>query len=500
MENGLGKDTDRVKYIISSIIHLNTRYQNQEEFVNLNFKFLGNVINQNKVKPLLQFLLDKKIIETDNQYIVGKKSKGYTLTKQYLNSGYKQEEIKNKFILKKLNRQSVEPSIDSDPILAQVNNLMKRVYIHPDVKYYIKSLIGKPHPKKSRKKFTKHHYDNYCYMINQFRNQNWYNKRDRKTGRLFNSLCNLPKLMREYMFVDGKPLEEIDVGNMQPLGLVALIEKFLNNPSKNLHEDYYVEQLLLKTSGLTPYNSINEMMELKYLRNSEFINEFELYKKLVFNNKLYHFLIEKYKEFFNTSISKADLKTKFFTFILFGNFKYHSPIDMIALFRELFPKIWSIICDLKEENGYKYISLMLQKTEADIIINKVFVKYIHENPKAFLFPIHDAILTTPEHSEVLIERIKEEFEKIGLFSKVEKKSKNAIVQKINNQNFFYFNNSILLNKVKSIINKPQSTQLKQITIYHNTILYKLQSSLMNIIFDFSRVKGKLYIQSRSLII
>jgi hypothetical protein len=500
-ENNLNKHIDRLKYIINLLVqktNLDVRYENEQKYINLNFKFLGKVVNQNNVKPLITFLLEKGIIETDNQYITGKKSKGYALTKEYSRREYIEEKVTNKFILKQLNKIFTEEKrkIESDPILSTIEKMMKRVYINPDVKYYLKSLIGKTHPKYKNKKFKKNDFYKYCYKYRQFLKHNWFNVKDEKTGRLFNTINNMPKIIREFMFVDGKPLEEIDVGNMQPLGLVILIDEFLKNPTKRIKESYDEEQYLLKKSGLNPYSSIREMMDLKFTKNSKFLEEFEMYKYLVFNNKLYDFLRGKYEKYFGTEISKAKLKQRFFTFILFGNFNQYAPIDIIELFRSLFPTIWSIIYDIKVENGHKYASLKLQKIEADIIINKVFTKYIQDHPKAFLLPIHDAILTTPEHSDILIERIKEELLKIGLSSKVEKKSKNHLYHKLNNKIII---KSKLINNIKSIINQTNNNYNKylSITTYHTTI-YKLTTSFMNIIFKSCNSSNRFYIDFRNL--
>ena len=78
------------------------KYAKKKLFIPVNYSLLRKFIPAASLKKIIEILLKEKIIETDNQYYVGKKSKGYRLTKNYAFTSFKKIEINDELVLNSL--------------------------------------------------------------------------------------------------------------------------------------------------------------------------------------------------------------------------------------------------------------------------------------------------------------------------------------------------------------------------------------------------------------
>lgn len=475
------KDIPRMEYIISKIVHKkfeDDRYKNDEDYIRLKFDYLGKVINQKKVKILIDFLIKTGIIECDNHYIKGGKSKGYNLTKKYRDNGYRRILVSNKFILKNLKKLKLinEQNIESDYILSKTKEQMQKVCIHPVAKEYVKKLIGKPHPKADRN-FTKKDTYRYLSKIRAFNNHEWYLKRDVNTGRVFNNITNMPKVVREFMQVNGEPLIEIDISNAQPLMLLKLIDDYFNY-AEHLKEDFKIDNYLNQIDNVKDNITFEEFIKLKYGDNVK------AYKKIVQDGTFYQYLIDTYNEMFDEKISKKNLKISFYTLILFSDSKDSWKSKLLLIFKKMFPDIWTIICKIKEINGYKYVSKQLQTLEAKLMIENIYKSLLKEHSDIFLLPIHDAIITQKKHSAVVINKIKETFSSFGLDCSIKINEPSQIFSKLKNKTISKTNHLFNI-----FINKTKLNQLnKTLNKYH----YKYIQNIYTLMTTFLMIRDRKY--------
>ncbi|MBK9333950.1 MAG: hypothetical protein IPM96_16465 [Ignavibacteria bacterium] len=107
---------------------------------------------------------------------------------------------------------------------------------------------------------------------------------------------------------------------------------------------------------------------------------------------------------------RQKFKKDFFGKVFFCNSNDKYVYKETKLFRELFPNVYKVILHYKKED-YKQLAINLQKTEANLMINKVCKRISEERPDIFVTTIHDSILTTSENKDYICNIILNEFEK-----------------------------------------------------------------------------------------
>lgn len=223
-----------------------------------------------------------------------------------------------------------------------------------------------------QKKMTKELACYYQMFIDRFNNDKFFHV-DYKTGRIYSTLSNLPKMLRPYLRIDGKPFVELDISNSQPLILCLLYRKWCEYNRIDVQPDGIEYQILCET-GQFYYNFEN------------YVND---------NN------VPVFKTF----------KTDVFTRIFF-NKEYGSLTQYQRLFKTRFPSVFQCIQDIKKPH-YKEVAKKLQKYEADLIIKKIANRLLEEGITTF-YTIHDCIAITPEYQEMALKVMHEEFENEGI--------------------------------------------------------------------------------------
>jgi hypothetical protein len=83
---------------------------------------------------------------------------------------------------------------------------------------------------------------------------------------------------------------------------------------------------------------------------------------------------------------------------MYGETK-HSKISQYFL--DNFPSINKFIEELKEVNGYIFLSQELNRIEAHLVLDVISAEFCQENPKAIVYTIHDNIATQIAYIDVL---------------------------------------------------------------------------------------------------
>ena len=102
---------------------------------------------------------------------------------------------------------------------------MQRVTLDMKVKDFLKQL-----PLES---MTQQDY--YERAVENIQLKEWFFATDQRSGRVFNNITGLPKKLRPFLRLDGKPLVETDVANCQPFLLLGL---YGNEPEREQFQEW----------------------------------------------------------------------------------------------------------------------------------------------------------------------------------------------------------------------------------------------------------------------
>lgn len=215
-------------------------------------------------------------------------------------------------------------------------------------------------------------YSHWCAVIDEIVSGNYNLRVDhQKTGRVFTVVSNMPRELRPFLRINGKPLVEIDVSNSQCL--VFCIYLLRHYGSQNLPEDvaHYID----------------------LCQRGEFYKEVE---KLVVTE--------------GEEVDDDTFKSTFFGKIFFStetiNYKWRQRFDVA------FPHVSRAISAAKVQN-YKELSIMLSNLESEILIKGV-AAHLYRSEVCEFTTIHDSILCTAEAFDECYNAMRNEFLAHGL--------------------------------------------------------------------------------------
>jgi hypothetical protein len=188
--------------------------------------------------------------------------------------------------------------------------------------------------------------------------------------RVHTNITNLKSSLRQFLRYKDQKLVNIDIVNSQPL-ILLLTKPFLSSIRCALLNDF--------DNGLDLFN----------------------YKSLVEHGRLYDFIMNKLEV-----DNRGEFKEQFFKEIFFGK-------KVGSYFWQLFPSVAKLLLDIKKSD-YRTLAWMMQRAEADIIINRICRRIMTEHPNLFISTIHDSILTIESGVGKIKTIISEEFGQLGL--------------------------------------------------------------------------------------
>lgn len=194
-------------------------------------------------------------------------------------------------------------------------------------------------------------------------------------GRMHTNFTVLKSSIRKTcLHINNEPLSEVDIDNSQPLFLMKIISD-------------------MKPIGID-------------------VNEFKLFKVLTTTGRFYRHIM-------NQSVIKEKKVAKTLVYKVFFGKNYSNKADNI--FKSIFPTIHNFIKEYKKQNlfnleledQYKVLSHQLQRSESNLIYNVIVKEIMDKHPEIPLITIHDSIMFTRKHTEIVSEiferNIKKEF-------------------------------------------------------------------------------------------
>ncbi|OON70293.1 hypothetical protein [Hymenobacter sp. CRA2] len=390
------KHVDKYHYILH-LIYIARKVDKRNtsaSFINLNAKLLEAVLHARDYLTYIEYWIEQGVIECDNRYIPGEKSKGYRFTKAYQEARVKRVPIKDaKFRAKLTSRKQLylNKTDWSDTTLSFLHHNLKAIrvdavralnFAHELSKNEEWMNARRERRKKGRKstsskegKVEKPKFNDFNMAVYGLVSEDYFFTRDKIGKRVHNNFVNFPSALRSFLYLDdGEQLVNLDVRNSQPLMLCVLLK-----------QHYEGHKLPLDV-----YKYIDECEKGKF---------YECFADAV------GVPIKNRKKF----------KQALFTNVFFG--KNMSCVKSRA-FRGLiahYPNVASFITEFKRKD-HKSLAIALQRVESEIIIDDVIdslAKEYHPND-FFALTIHDSICTTLSNRDEVMGRMKQAFERKGI--------------------------------------------------------------------------------------
>jgi len=466
---GFKPNEDKVYYFLSQILSLYPLQQSNRleygDYTFLNAQQLKKAIG-NETKSLVDWLISSGVIESDNHYIKGMKSKGYRLTPYYANALPCERLIKKSTIVVNLYResmiarktkrkfpklhrhiQSLEIDVEGakscsykkfrNTIDAYSEELRLYEKKKSKLKYKTKSLLKptNPHLRLS---------SDLC-QIEKLRVKHFTFIQDDTSGRLHTNLTSIRSDLRGYITCGGTKLVSVDIANSQPMLSCALFNKeaFWGirsgknlNEAKNITISNSLENLGQSKSSnrfsceqLAPQiykDVINDVMQYFNCPSSIMIpkrlgateNTMSVdYMELCESGSLYELL--EYKALRESSarmaLSKQQVKAQVFQVLFTSNKFIGQPeANPKRIFRGMFPQVYDLLAMVKKKYSPN-LPILLQKIESKLILERIVTRIELEKPFLQIYTIHDSVVS-PIGSELYVQSImKDEIHKaLGL--------------------------------------------------------------------------------------
>ena len=439
---------DNIAYLLHLITYLPSvkkdyDYEENYGFVPINKKKLQSMGIHN-YNEYINYLKNYNVIHVGTRYIVGEQSRGIKFTNIYAFSKVIPYSIKKKTLIKAIfkNKQVFIDSAENEyPYLNKwwdvkkihINYERAKTYLDEKLtqdrqtfceKYqmteeeYLQEQRNRRRRRRNKTKYPTYQYNSAFMLINRLHKKEYFMKIDETAGRYHTIFTQLPKELKQFVTFDGKQLVGIDLTNSQPLLATALLDKeiFVSNPilieTIIRFNPFYQEQQTTMLVNLIEENQ-NKTDVLEYKRivaNGQFYEEFGL---LLQQNGLIPETITDKEEV--RKIAKEATFTSFFA----SNFDFKS-IKAMQHFYNTFSNVYTIFSMIKyaalgtkkKEKVHKALSVSLQALEAELFLNRICKRIDEINPNIPIFTIHDSIITTTEHQNLVKQIISEEVFKI----------------------------------------------------------------------------------------
>lgn len=356
-------------YVVSNIRirHILDRRYLKTDFVPVNLDLLRTLISFQEATAILDNLITVGVLETDNKVIVGTKSKGYRLTESFQTAKWSLTEIKDLKLAEKLSKKQTE-------IKDEINKHGKGYQI---VNYWLNELeINSRNAKRYIDKLedtTDKQNETYSKSVEMIEKKQFHRSVDTKAKRFHNNLTNLSTPLRRFLSIDGKELWGTDLTSSQPVFMAILM---LSQPNVDKEE-------------------------------------LERFTKCVCDGNFYEYLAEQG----GLNLDLTDFKTrKDFKQKIFGGCLFDRNRVKLSkwekVFQKSFPTILEVVRQLKKKDHNSF-AIMLQKAEA-----KFFFQAVEESDKVIgkgiapMCTIHDSIVSTKEHIDIVQQVLENQFEKL----------------------------------------------------------------------------------------
>lgn len=372
------------------------------------------------------YLIKNKVLETDNCFTMGKKSKGYRFTQKYRVEP-KKVFVSEPKLIQKLNAWystqdysyrgssvgSGTTKIDADECSVAPDQYLniarwynpsiitidaQAAHSYNRMMYEYKKDDRALWDREAKTDGSQRLKDPYMQYIAGFRNveklrEGRYNLHaDGNVRRLHSAITNCKKELRNFIQLNGQAVSCVDLSNSQPTLLLCLLDlafwdgtgsfNHTHIPYINTHsifKDAQHQSLLIKL--------------LENLRVNEYVYEVERYRKMVVGGRFYEDFSSLVRDGSGKVFTKAELKPMMFT-VLFTDNRFIAQDAALPkrLFKEMFPHIYDVLCCIKKMDP-SFLPILLQRIESYVMYYRICPAVANAHPNLPIIPIHDSIAT-----------------------------------------------------------------------------------------------------------
>ncbi len=407
----------RIGSLLTEIPANNKELLSDSGFVPINAQILQSSIHD--YSRYLTYFIENTIMETDNQYIKGQKSKCFRFTDQF-QTPITPVVIDNKRYIQTLNTLSKY----------EIRMIKKYYYLFkwfnddlnidfPKANEYIWQQLKNNRALHIENALLK--FNSYFLNIDRFNKKNFYFIVDTSVSRLHTNIVVMKSELRNFISYGGKNLVSIDMSNSQPyLSTVLLNETFWKkeifagnlNIYSALRKPHLLKQVLSE-------KSINNILSyIMLVRSAESIDNsgFEQYIHEAANGTLYQYINRQFEIISGHKIrDKKKLKEIIFRVLYTDNrFIGQREAEPKRIFRAIFPEVYELFKLLKKTDS-TLLPRLLQTIESKMMLDVIAKRIAKEKPNMPLFTVHDSIVCPVGNENYCAKVIKEEMKKaIGI--------------------------------------------------------------------------------------
>jgi hypothetical protein len=434
-------------------------------FIILNDKVLQKVIGKggktSRTAEIKTILEENKIIERLS-YKKKEKSYGFRLTEKFNTGYYDNVELSERItnVLNEINSGDTPEAITKDfivyngnkeyPHLVNQFNVNNFSVNHNLLRLFLLAVVDN-----SIVNFSNSKYSDYSYLslfsyigrllklIDKFEKKDINFNASENNHRFYNCLTNLPKVLRQFIFINGKEIGEVDMSACQ----VYIFASLLNTDFCNIENEseYNIRNIFPELNDtferLTVLNLSNKVGNTNYILGEFFsdTNKVEIEKFSNFDfatNDFYTSLADNISKSNyskdqptqrkgnnqNNEISRDSVKKSIMN-ILFNNDEIQRDNSKINVgFKTIYPQVNSFITLFHTLYTSRGLALLLQRCEAFIVLEKATFNIIKKHPTVPIFTIHDCIITTMDNINLVENEMVKEIgnvtkKKVGVKSK-----------------------------------------------------------------------------------
>lgn len=376
----------------------------------------------------LKYLIDARVILSDNHFIRGKKSRGYCVNNPYAGEKLKSILLSDKKLVKAVNRVRKHSEEERKKSLADYAYLSKwwetekleidvteaLKFIDEDLSLKINAINKDNSIKDKAGKITqaKVTAGDFKHLVYTLKGKTYIGfSGDGK--RFYNPVTNLKKGLRKYLSYDNRPLVEVDIKNSQPFLSIALFDEDFWKPydesiGEKLNLERISKELYSKVVDSGMLDHIITLVKSKDITHSK-DHSFTNYTDKVTDGTFYEFIEKTFKIHYPDRFTDRPATKKEVMRIL-----YMKPKDIrkefyqpAITFKKMFPEVYALFSMIKSKE-HNLLPLILQRIESFLVIDVGCKRLSKEYPDIPPFTIHDCILTTSGNEKIVDAILKEE--------------------------------------------------------------------------------------------
>lgn len=265
-------------------------------------------------------------------------------------------------------------------------------------------------------------------LLNRLEESNINFNSSENNHRFYNGLTNLPKVLRQFLFINGKEIGEVDMSACQVYIFASILNPQFCAADSGL--EYHINNIYpklmtffknLDTINFSRISGNNHYLLGEYFNDND-KKEIERFSDFDFANKDFYSSLAEDILKKETGLGEIDddvIKLnrnsvkKSIMNILFNSNEIHREADRVNRgFGANYLQVDKFITLFHQLYTSRDFALLLQRCEAFIVLEKATFNIIRKHPTVPIFTIHDCIITTMDNIELVEREMVKEIEDV----------------------------------------------------------------------------------------